>query len=394
VATREVIVVGMLMLERFTVGLLVLTLGSPAAGCGDDAAPSDSERDAQAADSGNPTELDAASERDPDSAAGERDAAASDAGEQPASDASATDAGARLDAGTDAAAGAAGPQVDRREPKLHELSLDPKLLDPSTSDSLSPQFAQLDTRVAARGLLVIFLPGANNVPRDWRDHGRKLAEYGFHVLIPHYNNRWSSNDTCAGQDSSCGDNTRWEALVGEDTSKAIAIARADSAEGRVVTMLKHLGGAQPEGDWGYYLTATGELDYAKSIIAGISHGAASAGMYAARRPFTRNVMHASGPAGSAKAEKMTPVSRWYGFVHTADPAYAAITSAWNNFALPGAVRSIDGQAPPFGGSQRLSSSAMSSYPHGSVCVHSSSPKDASGKYLFEAAWRYLYGVEP
>src|SRR5687768_14449857 len=95
VARREVIVVGMLMLERFTAGLLVLTLGSLAAGCGDDAAPSDSGRDAEAADSGNPTELDAASEPDQDAAAAARDAAASDAGEQPASDASAMDAGAR-----------------------------------------------------------------------------------------------------------------------------------------------------------------------------------------------------------------------------------------------------------------------------------------------------------
>jgi hypothetical protein len=381
------------MLERFVSVLVTVALASLAQGCGDDPAASDTQRDAEVADDGGQTETDAGAELDSGAeggAPGERDAESMDAADPPRAD-GATDAGARADAGTDAAP---GPQVDRSEPKLYELSLDPNVLDPSTKDSLSPHFSQLDTRAAARGLLVIFLPGANNVPRDWRDHGRKLAEYGFHVLIPHYNNRWSSNDTCAGQDSSCGDNTRWEALVGEDSSKAIAIARADSAEGRVVTMLKHLRGAQPEGDWGYYLTPSGELDYAKSIIAGISHGAASAGMYAARRPFTRNVMHASGPAGSAKAEKMTPLSRWYGFVHTADPAYAAITSAWNSFALPGAVSSIDGQSPPFAGSQRLSSSAMSSYPHGSVCVHSSSPKDASGKYLFEAAWRYLYGVTP
>jgi hypothetical protein len=66
--------------------------------------------------------------------------------------------------------------------------------------------------------------------------------------------------------------------------------------------------------------------------------------------------------------------------------------AWQRFALPGQLVSIDGKAAPFDDSHRLSTSAMSSYPHGSVCVHSSSPKDASGKYLFEPAWRYLYGV--
>jgi hypothetical protein len=323
-----------------------------------------------------PSEHDAAARLDSgvnDAAAGSRDASGSDAAH--ASDAA-----------------GAGPNVDAQVKQLFELALDPHQLDPSTTDSLSTQYAQLDTRTAALGQLVIFLPGANNVPRDWRDHGRKLAEFGFHVLIPHYNNRWSSGDTCTGMPSSCADDTRWEALSGENSSTAVEIARADSAEGRVVTMLKYLIGNHPAGDWGYYLGAGDELRYGRIIIAGISHGAASAGMYAARRPFARNVMHSSGPAGSPSAPKLTPLSAWYGFAHTADDAYSAITMAWQRFALAGQLVSIDNASPPFGDSHRLSTSAMSSYPHGSVCVHSSSPKDASGKYLFEAAWRYLYGA--
>jgi dienelactone hydrolase len=284
-----------------------------------------------------------------------------------------------------------GPRVDSKDPQLYELALDPHMLDPGTVDSLSTQYAQLDTRTVSLGKLVIFLPGANNVPRDWRDHGRKLAEFGFHVLIPHYNNRWSSNDTCTGMGNACADNTRWEALTGEDSSSAIAIARADSAEGRVVTMIKHLMSANAAGDWGYYLAGE-QLAYGKIVIAGISHGAASAGMYAARRPFARNVMHSSGPAGSSSGTKMTPLSEWYAFAHTADDAYSAIIASWSSFAIPGQPTSIDGKMAPYGNSHRLITSASSTYPHGSVVVHSSSPKDAAGKYLFEEAWRYLYGV--
>jgi dienelactone hydrolase len=312
-----------------------------------------------------------------------------DAGTMTTRDASARDAGATP--GNDA--GATGPKVDRANPQLFEFSLDPHQLDPTTADSLSVQYAQLDTRTAPLGQLVIFLPGANNVPRDWRDHGRKLAEFGFHVLIPHYNNRWSSTgNICMGMPSNCADDTRWEALSGEDSSAAITIARADSAEGRVVTMLKHLITAHPAGDWGYYLAKDDQLRYAAIVIAGISHGAASAGMYAARRPCARNVMHSSGPAGSTSGTKMTPLSAWYAFAHTADDAYSAIIMAWDRFMLPGQVVNIDGKTPPFDSTHRLSTSAMSSYPHGSTCVHSSSPKDSAGKYLFEDAWRYLYGV--
>jgi hypothetical protein len=191
---------------------------------------------------------------------------------------------------------------------------------------------------------------------------------------------------------SCGNDTRWEALVGEDTSSAIEIARGDSAEGRVVTMIKHLITAEPGGDWGYYLDDNDGLLYGRAIIAGISHGAASAGMYAARRPFTRNVMHSSGPAGSSSGEKMTPLSAWYAFAHTEDPAYNAITGSWESFALLGALTSIDGQTQPFANSHRLITSEASTYPHGSTCAHGSSPTDDNDNYLFEQAWRYLYGA--
>lgn len=294
-----------------------------------------------------------------------------------------------------AGSGGAGPNVDRSSPQLYELQLDPHVLDPTTVDSLSIQYAQLDTRSAPIGRLVVFLPGATNVPRDWRDHGRELAKFGFHVLIPHYNNRWSSGtNVCTGQPASCALETRWEALSGEDTSSVVSIARADSVEGRVVAMLKHLRTAQVGGDWGYYLDTASALRYADVVIAGISHGAASAGLYAARRAFSRAVLHSSGPAGDSRAAKLTPLSEWYAFAHTEDPAYAAIAASWASFGLLGTPTLIDGATAPYGSSHRLTSSAASTYPHVSTVAHSSSPKDGSGNYVFEPAWRYLYGVPP
>jgi hypothetical protein len=294
--------------------------------------------------------------------------------------------------GGSAGAGATGPNVDMSDPQLYEFELDPQELDPTTADSLENQFAHLDTRATPLGKLVIFLSGATNTPQDWRDHGRELASFGFHVVEPHYNNRWSSDGTCDGQPNSCGLDTRWEALVGEDTSSAIEIPRQDSAEGRVVTILKHLVTEHPGGDWGYYLAPGDELRYDRMIIAGISHGAASTGLYAIRRAFTRAVMHSSGPQGDKNETKQTPLSEWYGFVHTEDPAYDAISGAFENYGLLGTLTSIDGASAPYGNSHRLESSEDSSYPHGSTCAHSSSPEDSSGNYVFEPAWKYLYGV--
>jgi hypothetical protein len=275
--------------------------------------------------------------------------------------------------------------VDRSDAKLREFQLDPHDLDSSVVDSLTVQYAQLDTRAVPLGKLVFFLPGHTNVPRDWRDHGRVLASFGFHVAIPSYNNRWSG---CSGSD--CNRNTRWEALVGEDVSDTIVASRADSAEGRVIKMLEHLMTADPTGDWGYYLDASGGLRYEQTIIAGISHGAASTGVFAERRGFYRAVMHA-GSWGSPR-NPVTPVSVWYGFVHTDDPSFDAIAGGFDSAGLPGDRTSIDGVPPPYGGAHKLVTSAPGGDPHVGNCAHSASPTDSSGNYVFEPAWRHLYGV--
>lgn len=303
-----------------------------------------------------------------------------------------TDSDASLPSG-DGATQPTGPNVDRTNPDLHEWELDPAVLDPLIADSPGIQYAALDTRVAPIGKLVIFLPGANNLAIWWADHGQILANFGFHVVVPHYNNRWSSNGTCDGQGGDCSLNTRWEALSGEDVSSAIAIPRRDSAEGRVVAMLQHLKEEDPGGDWGYYLDGDA-LRYDRMIIAGISHGGASAALYGERRAFTRVVIHASGPAGTKSAPKATPLTEWYGFAHAEDDQYNPITAAWANYGLSGSLTSVDDAEPPYGNSRQLTSAVPignSDEAHISVCVSDPSPKSGDD-YVYEPVWRYLYGV--
>ena len=171
----------------------------------------------------------------------------------------------------------------------------------------------------------------------------------------------------------------------------VDISRADSAEGRALTMLEHLSAAHPGGDWGYYLESDGSLRDAQVIMAGISHGATSTGLFASRRPFWRAVMH-SGGYGAVGSDPATPLSVYYGLSHTDDPQHAGHLSSWESAGMLGAPTSIDGQAAPFGGEHRLITSEPNVYPHCSVVVHSSSPTNPDGSYIFEPAWRYLYGV--
>lgn len=277
------------------------------------------------------------------------------------------------------------PDVDLTDPQLYEFELDPAVLDPTVEDAIALQYAHLDTRAEPQGKLVFFLSGFTNTPAAWRNFGAHLAGYGFHVVEPHYANDWS----CDGSPD-CNTNTRWEALIGEDHSPVIDIARADSAEGRVVTILEHLDEVHPGGDWGFYLDGAGGLRYEHIIIAGISHGASSSGLFATRRPVSRAVMH-SGGWGNVDESTMTPAELMYGLSHVADEQHDGHLNAWESAGLPGVPVVADTMNPPYGDSHRLIVQTPNGYPHCSVVVSGDSPI-VDGEYVFDPAWRTMYGA--
>lgn len=360
-------------------GLLV------AAGCGDDGAATDGDTTGGAGSGGSSN---GPASADDDGAASTSSAPADTGttGPDPTSpDSTATDT-SDGSTGDSTGGGDDGPDVDVSDPQLYEFELDPVELDPTVVDNISLQYAQLDTRVAPIGKLVFFLSGYTNTPASWRNHGRQLAGHGFHVVLPHYDNDW----TCDGG-GSCNEDTRWEALTGEDTSTVIATSRADSAEGRVITMLHHLIDVHPGGDWGYYLDEDDNLRGEDVIIAGISHGASSTGLFATRRFFHRAVMH-SGGWGAVGDDPATPIEAFYGLTHVDDEQHAGHLSAWEQAGLLGTPTIIEDVDPPYGDSHRLVATTPNGYPHCSVCVSGDSPMDGDG-YVFDPAWRHMYGAE-
>ena len=278
------------------------------------------------------------------------------------------------------------PDVDVSDPQLYEFELDPAELDPTVQVNLEVQYAHLDTTAQPIGKLVIFLSGFTNTPSSWRNHGRQIAGWGFHVVEPDYSNDWD----CAGQGGTCSLDSRWEALMGEDVSTLIDVGRNDSAEGRVVVMLRHLEQIHPGGDWGFYLNDDDTLRYEHIVIAGISHGAASTGLYATRRPFSRAVMH-SGGWWDVDDTSETPVSEFFGITHVDDDQHQGHLDAWENAGLPGVPTVLEDVPPPYGDSHRIVATTPNGYPHCSVCVSGDSPI-MGDEYVFDPAWRYMYGA--
>lgn len=357
----------------------VLWLGSLLlVGCYDG---SSSTPDGPASDAGSGTSAAVTSTTSP----ADTDAPPSDSSGDDPTSASATDTSADS-SGDSTGGGDEGPNVDVSDPQLYEFELDPAELDPTVVANLELQYAHLDTRVEPLGKLVVFLPGYTNTPSNWRNHSIQIAGHGFHMVVPDYSNDWS----CAGMGGSCSEDTRWEALVGEDVSDVIDIGRADSAEGRVVTILRHLEVVHPGGDWGYYLNDDDTLRGEHLIIAGISHGAASTGLYASRRFTHRAVMH-SGAWWNVPPDPATPIDAFYGLSHADDEQHQGHLDAWESAGLPGVPTVIEDVPPPYDGSHRLVATTPNGYPHCSVCVSGDSPMDGDG-YVFDPAWRYMYGA--
>jgi hypothetical protein len=289
-------------------------------------------------------------------------------------------------------AGPLGPNVDRTEQILYAFDFSADEADAEASQSLGTQLAELDTRVASLGKLVVYLHGAGEAAPDRcgsSAHGELLAGLGFHVFQPCYNSYYGVGN--CGQDiGGC----RLEAFEGVDHHAFIAIAPPDSIEHRIVRGLMHLQAINPEGDWQFFLDGD-QPRWPQIIISGISHGASSSGVIGMHRLVHRVVM-LSGPLDSdqawQQAEPVTPRERFWGFSHSSDDQHTGHLAAFETLQLNGEATSVDGMAPPYGGSHRLITSAATSDGHGSTQAGGSSPQMA-GEYLFAPVWRQLY-VEP
>jgi len=273
-----------------------------------------------------------------------------------------------------------GPAVDRTNPMLYQLQFTAKEADAQAKMATGKEHAYLDTRVAPKGKLVVFLHGAD----DFADCGNGalatlVAGWGYHWFGPCYQANYGV-ENCGNDIEGC----RMEAFEGMDHTTVLNITRPDSIEERIVLGLKRLQTVNPQGDWQYFLDGNAPR-WSQIIISGHSHGASTAGVIGVHRAVDRVVMMA-GPndpgQGWLSSTPLTARDRFYGFSHTGDSQHSNHLAAWTALKLSGTATKVDGAQPPYGGSHRLFSGASVSDAHQSVAAG-----NISG---FVDAWRYLY----
>lgn len=261
---------------------------------------------------------------------------------------------------------------------------------------LDLQHAVVDTRVAPRGKLVIWLMGYNAGLFE------RVADYGYHGIQVHYANQWFAKISKEPSDGTVLGKVRLEAATGEDHSPLVAIPKPDGMAERAHQFVKWLAKSHPEGKWGQFLAADGSgLRWDLVTMAGSSHGSTTAARFAIHQKVDRVVMFC-GPRDQTETwqgfPSATPSERFFGFSHVLDGGWTGdhYCRSWQMLGLHkhGPIVDVDKTPAPFGDSRRLVTAfdvkGDAKRAHSSVTPGGAASKDASGRYTHEAVWRYLF----
>ena len=296
-------------------------------------------------------------------------------------------------------------------PQRYELSERASILDPRTKPHPEIDFvfekngkpqdvenAYIDTRVAPQGKLVIWLMG-NSAPLFER-----LNSYGLHAIRVHYANGWFGKfgKEPPPADDKFLDKIRLEAATGEDFSDQVDIPKPDGMMERALQFVKWLAKENPQGRWDYFLTDDKQgLRWDRVIISGSSHGSTTAARFAKHQKVDRVVMFC-GPRDQYETwqglPSATPANRFFAFSHVLDSGWTGghYCRSWELLGLHqfGPIVNVDKTKAPYGNTRRLITEADvksdAKRAHSSVTPGSAAVKDASGKFVHEDVWRYLF----
>lgn len=259
------------------------------------------------------------------------------------------------------------------------------------------QQASVDTRVAPRGELVIWLMGYNDSLFN------KLNSYGLHAIRIHYANKWFSI-CCKGRKMSnhCRGDIRLEAATGEDHSKDVDIPKPDGIKERAFQFVNHLAKENPEGNWEQFLNESKtDLIWEKVTLSGASHGSTTAARFAKHTKVGR-VVALCGPRDQFQTwqslPSATPENRYFCYSHVLDGGWTGnhYCRSWQMLGLAefGPIVNVEKSKPPYGNTRRLVTDidvgGDANRAHGIVTPGKKSHKAKNGTLIHDPVWKYLY----
>ena len=285
-------------------------------------------------------------------------------------------------------------EIDSRVMAHPEINF---LIETPQGKAADVQNASVDTRVPAKGKLVIWLMGHNQSLFD------RVNSYGLHAIQVSYANKWFSiccRENPVGEE--CRGNIRLEAATGQDFSDDVDIPKPDGMMERSLQFVRWLAQENPQGNWQQFLTADGKgLRWDNVIVAGSSHGSTTASRFAKHQKVSR-VVAFCGPRDNYQTwqslPSATPENRYFGFSHVLDGGWTAdhYCRSWEMMGLHqfGPITNVDNAQSPYGNTRRLVTDfdvgGDAKQAHSSVTPGSRSKKDADGNFAHEDVWRYVF----
>ncbi len=259
------------------------------------------------------------------------------------------------------------------------------------------EHASVDTRVAPRGELVIWLMGHNPALFE------RLNRYGLHAMQVHYANGWFG--VCCQEtpvSEHCRGDIRLEAATGEDFSPDVNIPKPDGMMERAYQYVKWLSKKNPQGKWEQFLNYDQSgLDWEKVIVSGASHGSTTAARFAKHTKVAR-VVALCGPRDQYQTwqslPSATPANRYFGFSHVLDGGWTGdhYCRSWELLGLHqfGPIVNVDEVKPPYQNTRRLITDfdvkGDANAAHSSVQPGGRAYKNKEGKFMHEEVWKFLY----
>jgi len=273
--------------------------------------------------------------------------------------------------------------------------------------------------VAAKGRLLVFIPGTQGVPAQYTFILRAGASRGLHAVGVNYPNQTAMGSLCQfSLDPDCYWTARNHVIFGTGAAvpRQALVSKADSIVNRLTKLILWLNAHHPSEGWGQYLLGDQTIDWSKVVLAGHSQGGGHAGVLAKTVALQRAVYFSSpedwnelidSPAGWTSARpNVTPSAQQYGFGSDRDTLVpnAHAFAHWDNMRLArpqsGPIL-VDDASPPFQESRQLRT-ALPPNPasnaltpalrnHGITVLDTSTPVTSAGTPLFDVngVWAYL-----
>jgi hypothetical protein len=248
--------------------------------------------------------------------------------------------------------------IDKQNPQLYTTKWKPTDADPASTGKDETQTALIDTSKTPQKKLVIVLAGTGGAPGPIGVASFAAAQ-GFHAYAIAYHDEYNASQGTSAN-AEVFTNSRFNEFDGMGrTPSQVKVPRPDSVEVRVTKALTYLQTKNPQGDWAYYLQASGEVRWSDVIFIGHSHGATSSAAFAHLKRVWRAIS-LSGPRDTNPVTATwltmptpTPIDRYYGFTGTGDSQHPDHIKAMEAAHYVGTLTSVEGAQPPFGGSHRL-----------------------------------------